>query len=416
MGRPSPTRRAIRCTAGAAIGLWLALLSMPVSAQPTPASPSQPFAPAWGMLAGWEVFSKKGCGQCHALRGYGPLTGPDLGRITTGTSFYDVGAAMWNHLPRMGERMRAARIDRPTLTAREVSDLAAFVFTAQYYDELGTPRRGESLFSAKGCAQCHSVGGAGGTGGPPLDAMKRANSPVLVAAAMWSHGPEMAAAMKARGIPRPTLQPGELLDLIAYIVSVAKDPGGETAQVIPGTPERGEKIFAERHCATCHAVNGKGGRVGPDLGTARQHVSLTAFAARMWNHGPTMWATMKERGLEVPKLNGQDMADVLAYLFTAHYFGQRASAARGGALVRDRGCTACHSIRGEGGKAGADLATSTVVGSPPTLIAAMWNHGARMEARAEAAEVAWPVLRGQDLADIAAYLGSLSRGPAARPR
>jgi mono/diheme cytochrome c family protein len=408
--------RVSRWIAGAAAALFLSLMAPSARAQQPPPGPTQPFAPAWGMLAGWEVFAKKGCGQCHALRGVGPLTGPDLGRITSGTSFFDVGAAMWNHLPRMGDRMRAAGIERPTLTAREVADLTAFVFTAQYYDELGNPRSGERLFAAKSCVQCHAVGGAGGKVGPALDTMKRANSPVLVAVAMWNHGPEMAAAMKAKGLTRPTLQPAELLDIIAYIVSVAKEPGGETAQVIPGTPEQGEKLFAERRCATCHAVNGKGGGVGPDLGMARQHVSLTAFASRMWNHGPAMWAKMKERGLEVPRLSGQDMADILAYLYTAHYFDPRASAARGGALVRDRGCTSCHSVRGTGGKAAADFATSTVVGSPTALIAAMWNHSGQMEAKAESAGVVWPVLRGQDLADIAAYLGSLQKGSLTAPK
>jgi mono/diheme cytochrome c family protein len=400
----------------AAAALFLLLIAPAGWAQQPPSGPTQPFAPAWGMLAGWDVFAKKGCGHCHALRGVGPLTGPDLGHISSGTGFFDVGAAMWNHLPRMGERMRAAGIERPTLTAREVADLTAFVFTAQYYDELGNPRAGERLFAAKGCVQCHAVGGAGGNVGPALDSMKRANSPVLVAVAMWNHGPEMAAAMKAKGLARPTLQPAEMLDLIAYVVSAAKDPGGETAQVIPGTPERGEKVFAERHCAACHAVSGKGGGVGPDLGAPRLHVSLTAFAARMWNHGPTMWAKMKDRGLEVPRLSGQDMADVLAYLYTAHYFDQRGSATRGGALVRDRGCTACHSVRGVGGKAAADFSTSTAVGSPTALIAAMWNHGGRMEAKAESVGVVWPVLRGQDLADIAAYLGSLPRRSPAAPK
>lgn len=392
------------------IVLLLVLMGGPAWAQ-SPAPPA-PFAPAWSMLAGADVFARKSCGQCHALRGMGPVTGPDLGRITTGTSFFDVGAAMWNHLPRMGERMRAAGLPRPSLTAREVDQLTAFIVTAQYYDEQGTARTGERLFATKGCVTCHAVGGAGGTGGPALDAMKRASSPVLVAAAMWNHGPEMAAALRARGLARPTLQPAELLDLIAYVVGAAADPGGETAQVVPGTPERGERLFAERRCATCHAVNGKGGRVGPDLGTPRQHISLTAFAARMWNHGPAMWARMKARGLEVPKLDGQEMADVLAYLFTAHYFDQRASAGRGASLVHDRGCTACHSVRGRGGKEAADFATSTVIGSPSSFIAAMWNHGPRMEAKAAARAVPWPVLRGQDLADIAAYVGALGPGAA----
>jgi hypothetical protein len=73
-------------------------------------------------------------------------------------------------------------------------------------------------------------------------------------------------------------------------------------------------------------------------------------------------------------------------------------------------------VRGEGGKAAADFATSTVVGSPTALLAAMWNHGPRMDARAESSGVVWPVLRGQDLADITAYLGSLGRRPTAPPK
>src|SRR5206468_3017115 len=152
----------------------------------------------------------------------------------------------------------------------------------------------------------------------------------------------------------------------------------------------GEKLFTERSCATCHAVVGKGGRVGPDLGGPGHHVSLTDFAARMWNHGPKMWAAMKERGIDVPKLSGQDTADILAYLYVAHYFDPRASAGRGARTVRDRGCLSCHSVNGKGGKAAADFATSNVVGTPGGLIAGMWNHAPLMEAAAQKQGVSWP--------------------------
>ena len=390
-----------------AVGFLLVSAAAPPARAQAPAPPTPPFAPAWGMLAGWDVFAKKGCGGCHALRGFGPLTGPDLGRIRSGTGFYDIGAAMWNHLPRMGEEMRAGRIERPKLTPVDVQNVIAFVFTAGYFDELGDGRAGEKLFAAKGCVTCHSVGGAGGKVGPPLDALKKANSPVLVATAMWNHGPEMAEVMRAQGVARPQFKDRELVDIIAYVVQAAKDAPGDTAQVVPGTPSRGETLFAEKQCATCHAVGGKGGTIGPNLGSSGHHVSLTQFAARMWNHGPGMWVQMKARNIAVPKLSGQDMADVLAYLYTSHYFDQRASAARGARLVRDRGCTTCHSVRGQGGKAAADLATSTVVGSSSSVVAAMWNHAPQMENAADAKRVAWPVLSGADLADIAAYLASL---------
>jgi mono/diheme cytochrome c family protein len=398
--------RAKRWLTAAVCGLVAIAWSAAAHAQQTP---TQPFAPDWGMLAGWDVFTKKSCGQCHSVRGVGGKIGPDLARVQSGSGFYELGAAMWNHLPRMGDRMRAERIERPALTAADVSNLLAFLFTAAYRDESGDSKAGEKVFAAKGCVQCHAVGGAGGSVGPALDALKGANSPVLVAAAMWNHGPRMAEAMKAKGIERPTFKGRELVDVIAYVASAARDTGAPTAQVIPGTPERGEKLFAEKRCVACHAVGGKGGKVGPALGGRAHHVSLTDFAGLMWNHGPSMWAKMKERGIDVPQLTGQDMADVVAYLYTSHYFDRlTGQAARGQRLVQTKGCVTCHSIRGKGGSVSADFATSTVVGSPSGVIAAMWNHGPRMEGQAQKQEIALPVLTGQELADITRYLGSLA--------
>ena len=407
-----------RAGGAAAVSLLLFGLTSLADAQqaPLPPQPPQPFAPDWAMFAGGKVFAEKGCGRCHALRGIGGGVGPDLGRIQTGTGFFELGAAMWNHLPRMGAKMLEVGIQRPTLTPTEVSNLIAFLFTAQYYDEPGDAKAGEGLFAAKGCVQCHEVGGKGGRVGPGLDFLKRANSPVLVAAAMWNHGPEMAETMKTKGIARPTFQGKELGDLIAYIVAAAKvDVGGDTAQVVPGTPERGQKLFTEKRCVVCHRVAGKGGTVGPDLGRRGHHVSLTQFAALMWNHGPAMWAKMRERGIQVPRLTGQEMADVVAYLYVSHYFDQPAlGRVQGQQLVQTKGCLTCHSVRGKGGKVGADFATSKVVGTPAGVVAAMWNHSRFMESQVRKQEISWPVLTGRELGDIATYLGSLSRMGASR--
>jgi mono/diheme cytochrome c family protein len=398
-----------------ALVLLLVLMTPPVRAQPPP--PPQPFAPEWAMFAGWKVFAEKGCGKCHAIRGVGGVGGPDLGRIQTGKSFFELSAAMWNHLPRMGAAMAQAGIQRPTLTPQELSSLIAFLFTLQYQDEPGDPKTGAALFTVKGCVQCHEVGGTGGRTGPSVDFLKAVNSPVLVAAAMWNHGPEMAEAMKARGIPRPTLQGKELADLVAYIAAAAREGAAATAQqVVPGTPERGQRLFAEKRCFVCHQVGGRGGTVGPALGRRGHHVSLTEFAALMWNHGPAMWQRMKARGIEVPRLTGQEMADLVAYLYVSHYFDEAGRAGRGRRVVQDKGCLTCHSVRGKGGKIGADFGISTLVGSPAAVVAAMWNHSYYMEAQARKRDVAWPVLTAQELADITAYLGSVSKSGAPKPK
>lgn len=59
----------------------------------------------------------------YAVNGAGGKVGPDLGRNLRSRSFYDLAAGMWNHLPKMGERMRDLGIARPQLDPRETGDL-----------------------------------------------------------------------------------------------------------------------------------------------------------------------------------------------------------------------------------------------------------------------------------------------------
>jgi mono/diheme cytochrome c family protein len=392
---------------GCALLLWVAS----ASAQPaTPQQAPRPAAPEWTPIgAGWDVYLKKGCAQCHGIRSSKGHAAPDLARIPSGAGFYELGAAMWNHLPRMGAKMRAAGIERPTLTPLELVNVLAFIFTAQYNDDHGNVKTGERLFTAKACVRCHAVGGKGGNVGPALDALKHIDSPVLVAARMWSHGLRMAEAMQSKGIERPIFERNEFVDVIAYITASAADPGVKSAQVLPGTPAEGEALFRDKHCVSCHTIDGKGGKAGPDLGRAH-HVSLTQFAGLMWNHGPAMWARMKERGIEAPPVTGQEMADIVAYLYSAQYFDPAAGdSRRGQQVVQTKGCGACHAVRGKGGTAAADLATSSVVGVPAALVAAMWNHSRSMEDRAAKQGLTLPTLKGQELADLAAYFRSLTK-------
>lgn len=67
------------------------------------------------------------------------------------------------------------------------------------------------------------------------------------------------------------------------------------------------------------------------------------------------------------------------------------------------------------GKVAADFATSNVVGSPAALVAAMWNHSRMMEDQAAKQGLKLPRLTGQELADLAAYVSSLTK-PISLPR
>jgi mono/diheme cytochrome c family protein len=379
----------------------LLCLLQPVSAQPL-------FSPTQDPLAGSRVFGEKGCVRCHAVNGVGGQVGPDLGRLPRPHSFYDLAAAMWNHLPRMAERMRQLGIARPLLDTPQTGDLIAFLFTVNYFDPPGRAPEGRRLFTEKRCIVCHQVAGTGGVVGPSLDFLGQYGSPIFVAATMWNHGPAMAEAMRARGIPRPRFEGSELTDLIAYLRSVSPERADEPLYLLPGRADEGRQLFVEKRCIQCHSVGGQGGRVAPDLGQVGREWSLMQLAAAMWNKAPAMTDMMKTRGIPIPQLRAADVADLVAYLYSVRYLAGPGDARRGREILTTKGCIGCHSVQGQGGKTASDLATAKGLDSPSAVVAGLWNHSVGAE-RPTGRGPAWPELRPGEVADIAAFLGTLAR-------
>jgi mono/diheme cytochrome c family protein len=377
-----------------ALVLWL---FVPAWAQPV-------FSPSQDPLAGSRVFGAKGCAACHAVNGIGGRVGPDLGRVPRSRSFYDLATAMWNHLPRMVERMQQRGIERPHLDTQETADLIAFLYTLSYFDAPGNADAGRRYFSDKRCVVCHQVDGAGGVVGPNLDFFKQFGTPIFVAAAVWNHGPQMIEAMKARGIERPSFIGPELLDLIAYLAPASATPREGPVYVLPGRAETGETLFTEKRCIVCHSVAGKGGTIGPNLVERGVRRSLVEFAAAMWNKAPAMVAAMKSQGIALPQLRPEEMADIVAYLYSVRYFADAGNTRNGLAVATAKGCLRCHSVAGERPKAAAALGASKALGSPAAVIAALWNHP--VIAAPGGRKSGWPELRPEDMADLVALLQS----------
>lgn len=383
----------------------LLLLLWPVG----PAAGQPLFSPTQDPLAGSRVFGAKGCVKCHAVNGVGGKVGPDLGRILHPHSFYDLAASMWNHLPRMAERMRQLGISRPHLDAREAGDLIAFLFTLDYFDPPGNVQAGRRLFTEKKCVVCHQVAATGGVVGPSLDFLKQYGSPIFVAAAMWNHGPAMAEAMRARKIERPTFRESELLDLIAYLKSASPAPAEGPLYVLPGRADEGRRLFVENRCIACHSAGGQGGRAGPDLAERGVHRSLTAFAAAMWNKAPAMMEAMKARGITVPQLRAEEMADIVAYLYAVQYFAEPGDPRRGRALLANKGCLTCHTLSGQGGKVAGDLARVKGLDFSAAVIGALWNHVSLMEQWPERQRISWPRFSPEEMADLVLFFQGLGR-------
>jgi cytochrome c oxidase cbb3-type subunit III len=124
---------------------------------------------------------------------------------------------------------------------------------------------GESQFRAN-CAFCHGLGARGGGRGPDLTrAQKR-------------HGNADADLFRTinEGVPGTAMPPNgatqqgvgmteeEIWQVISYIRSVqAKAP----AQVVGNAAHGKELFYGSAACSTCHMIQGKGGRLGPDLST-----------------------------------------------------------------------------------------------------------------------------------------------------
>jgi mono/diheme cytochrome c family protein len=390
-----------RLAACLALGAWLVFLAADVEAQSPSPPPQDP-------VAGSRVFGAKGCGRCHAIQGVGGKDGPDLARSARSRSFGDLAAALWNHAPRMAQRMRELDIPRPGLDARESADLVAFLFTASYFDPPGKPDAGRKLFTEKRCVVCHQVAGVGGVVGPDLTGFQGQATPISLAAAMWSHGPQMAEVMRAKRIARPTFTGTELRDLIAYLGPSRGTATDERLYVLPGNPEVGRGLFATKQCAGCHGVRASGARRAPDLADRRRGGSPIEFAAAMWNKAPSMMAAMQTAGIPPPPLRPDEMADILAYLYSMRYMGPAGDPRKGLALATGKGCLGCHGI-GRPGKTAGDLTVARGVDTPGGALSALWSHSfiGDPEARVRGAFVE---MTGDEMTDLMAYLHASRRG------
>jgi cytochrome c2 len=357
--------------------------------------------------AGARVFEQKGCARCHAIGERGPRIGPDLGRVVFFGDVLDLAGAFWNHAPVMTQKMAALKIGRPVLASGEAADLVAFLTAYRYYDtmirEAGNPALGRGVFLRKGCAECHEAALGQTMGAPDLRKYRSRQAPILIAEAMWEHSPAMTAAMQARKVPWPTFKGREMTDLTAYLQAGFPARGPDPAVFELGNPRRGRDLFASKGCNTCHPIAGAGGQGAPDLGTRGRAMarSVPEIAGLMWNHSQQMTAEFARRGVARASFSGQEMADVISYLYFVNYANVRGTPSRGGQVFTEK-CSPCHTLGRQ--SVGPDLLSVAGLDQPIGIIAAMWNHAAAMEQQSTRRGVRWPRLERGDTADVAAFL------------
>lgn len=180
-------------------------------------------------------------------------------------------------------------------------------------------------------------------------------------------------------------------------------------------PLAGSEVFEEKGCMACHAVNGLGGSVGPDLGQVPRRRSFYELAASLWNHVPKMEAWMAEYGIDQRQMSASEAADLIGFLFTVDYFDAPGDVSVGKRLFTEKKCFVCHRVGDYGGDVGPDLKRLGQFGSPILVAATMWNHGPAMAERMEEVGVERPTFEGSELNDLIAYLQSIAPEPIQGP-
>ncbi len=117
--------------------------------------------------------------------------------------------------------------------------------------------------------------------------------------------------------------------------------GGTSLSTIRGSmlvlpimnPTRGRKIFVDKGCVACHAVNGVGGHDAPNMDAHRNMglVNPFDFAAKMWNHAPAMIAAQEGALGEQIYFTGQELADMIGFVHddeAQHGFSEKDLTAR----------------------------------------------------------------------------------------
>ena len=342
--------------------------------------------------AGWKVFYQKGCSQCHSIWGEGGKGGPDLGALPQSyVSQSQLAALMWNHGPEMWGRMLSKKIPLQKIDQKQMADLFAFLYFIRYMEEPGDPPKGKKMLETKDCAKCHSL--KEGTTGD-LSRWGMYTNPILWAQMMWNHSPQMEQEMKKKGVPWVEFKGNDMVDLITYVRSIS--PKKERAYLEPGDPRTGEKLFSEKGCIQCH---GPGKEV--DLTRRKEFPrTLTQLAGTMWNHSHEMRKSMEEKGITRQNLSPQEMANLIAYLFSIRYFDEPGDPDRGKAIFIKRQCNLCHAKDSQK----VDLSDLKGQISPISMAQMMWNHGPEMLERMRKVKVPWQKIDGKEVVDLMEYL------------
>lgn len=388
----------------AAAALLLAGLSAAARAGGQPAPEGDPFR-------GRGIFDEKGCSRCHSVWGHGGTLGPDITAAVAGKTWDELVGDFWNHTPRMILEGEQRGYSWPTLDPEQMADLLSYLYYVRLFDEPGDPRLGSDAYVRLQCANCHTLGGRGGSPGGPLDRFGTYLSPVPLAQAMWNAGPLMRQEQLREGTPIPQFRGHEIADLQAHIRAEGRRRGREVElQPLPNA-SLGAEVYRRKRCGTCHD---RALRRAPDLTRSALSKTASEITGLLWNHSYVMSGEMAAIGVPFPRFDNNELSNLIAHLYFRGYLGEEGERAQGAVVFAAKGCAACHT---RGAANAPDLAAVLQRTDRASLAAAMWNHAPQMHRLMAEKAPFWPKFEPGEMGNLVAYLRSLARpsGVSKRP-
>jgi mono/diheme cytochrome c family protein len=332
---------------------------------------------------GDKLFETQGCVQCHKLKGQGGATATDLGRVLDRAyTPAEMASAMWNHAPTMWAKINAQSFKVGDVDEQAAADLFASFYSARYFEVPGDAGRGKRLFADKSCTNCHGLTTSPNAAAKPVSEWQQVADPVALVGAMWNHSPAMWSELSKKKIAWPSLNPQELSDLLNYLrnVSPAMRNAKPTFRITTG--DNGAKLFESKGCINCHK-------------TQPEHASitLTGVASAMWNHASLLHA-------EPPRLDTEEMREVLSYYWASPFFANAGDVSKGRRLFASKHCADCHSGSGPGPV----LTDKAGTWNGITMVSALWRHGPAMLSEMNRKKIPWPMFRAGEMPDLIAFI------------
>ena len=248
---------------------------------------------------GKSLFASKHCAECHGLtQAKFPAAKPVAEWESVGQPFALV-SAMWNHAATMKAEAAKRNFAWPQLTSQDLTDMLVYLRNLPSTrdmaarTEISSGAGGQALFQSKGCSGCHM-------GKLSLSPLLKNKTLTDIAAAMWNHEPRRAQTFLQ-------VDPGEMREIVSYLWA-----GGFFEDL--GKSTVGGRIFAAKHCTTCHNDPSSG---APAVPAPDRDFTGASMVSVLWRHGPRMLAQMNSRQIAWPRFDGSQMADVIAFLNSA---------------------------------------------------------------------------------------------------